>query len=206
MPLSKINTNSIASVSNTAITGTITAAQLAANSVTSTQISANAVTTTALASNAITVSKLAQSQDITGLNWYGGHGVEILSASLGSGGVRWLILWPRANDGATFAGQLCYTNYDGPQTVDIHIHNGYPATLGNLNSAGGWAASATARISSGSLSVRRVTYNGSYYLAIYNSGATNRDVRMSGLAHGLPTGYPFFVSSVSSDDGTLISI
>lgn len=159
-----------------------------------------------IANSAIVRSKLASNQDISGINWYGGEGVQLTDVNLGSSSGRYLIMWPRANDGATFAGQMCFTNYDGPQTIDIHIHNGYPDTLGNLNSAGAWQAAGSTRISSGSLSVRRVLYNSVHYLAIYTSGPTNRDVRFSGLAYRMPSGYPFWVSSVTSDNGTLITI
>lgn len=194
MPLSKLTSASIAD-------SAVTTAKIANNAITSSQLASGAVGSSQITAGSIGATQLAPYVNMSGKEWYGSSAFGI-SRVIPCNGNRYLLLFPRdANsNGACGIYNIALSNYDGPSGCDLHFHVGFDGGGWSMNAAG------TSRYGVNQISLRRVTYAGASYYALYNSGATNREWRINGVAHRLNDPYPFMVSSVTSDDQTYITL
>ena len=185
--------------------GIITSTQIATGAITATQIAANTITGTQIAANTVGVSQITSGLSLSSLGWWGtGYATK---TQLSFGGNRYIFLWQHTpgTDGRYFYGMVSWTNYDAPSSYHLHIHNGYPQTTGNVASFG--YAQGSVFGTTGTLQVQRVTYSGASYIALYNSGATNREFYFHGINNGWDgVTFPMVVGSVSSTDATYLSI
>ena len=192
------------------MTNAVNIAALASNTnssgaISSSGLQSNSVTSSALASSAVTEAKLANNINLSNINaWNTPY--STFNQEIPFSGSRYILLWNRSNsDGKYFYGIMSWTNYDGPSSYHIHIHNGYPITAGNSANFG--YASGVAYGGTSQLQVQRVTYSGGSWIAIYNSGPTNRNIRLIGINNAFDgINYPLVVSSVTSTDATYVTL